>query len=352
MFHQDGTDDVCPCEEEYTELMLYCLSDIPKYRPSIKKAKWHMKRLQIEDTDVSRKLSLLEAYSSLLESQVKEEKHKFEVEKQRVVDIYHVMIPKTLSTESTAAEGKCFKDCTVYFSDIVGFTALVAESSPKEVVSLLNKVYNRFHRVVDKYEVCVVEVIGDGYLMVSGAPYPNPQHAKVLANMSLDLLKHCEYFPILHHQEKKPFIRIGLHSGSVYGGIVHQALPTFHIFGDTVTMASRIAATSKAQKIHISETTFKHLEGSGEYHLRRNTLSVKGTRSWWLLGKLKHHTTSEAVPEPLQSRVARGYVRGGSARESGDCSPTDNSESSETLSERSAREIAVTLTMEGDQSPV
>ncbi|XP_064625970.1 atrial natriuretic peptide receptor 2-like [Lineus longissimus] len=352
MFHQDQTDDddVCLCEEEYTELMLYCLSDIPKYRPSIKKTKRYMKRLQMGDNkDVSRKLGLLEAYSSLLESHVKEEKEKLETEKRKLVDLYHVLVPKTLSTESGAAKGGCFKDCTVYFSDIVGFTSLVAESSPKEVVSLLNKVYTSFLRVVDKYEVCVVEVIGDGYLMVSGAPCPNPQRAKVVANMSLDLLKHYDYFPILHQQREKLVIRIGLNSGSVYGGIIHQAIPTFHIFGEAVTMASRIAATSKARKIHISETTFKLLEECGEYVLKRNTLSVKGTRTWWLLGKLEHPTTSEAESEPQQ---VGGSVRSSSVTECGDCSTTHCSETSETLSEKSAQDVAITLTMEGHGSPV
>jgi hypothetical protein len=42
-----------------------------------------------------------------------------------------------------------------------------------------------------------VEIVGDGYLVASGLPYPNgKQHAKEISNMALRLMKEVDGFRV------------------------------------------------------------------------------------------------------------------------------------------------------------
>ena len=58
-----------------------------------------------------------------------------------------------------------------------------------------------------------VETIGDAYMVVSGLPQRNENHAREIARMSLALLDSVEHFKIPHLPEKKLELRIGLHTG-------------------------------------------------------------------------------------------------------------------------------------------
>lgn len=187
-------------------------------------------------------------------------------------------------------EAENFDCVTIFFSDLVGFTELCAQSNPFEVVEMLNDLYTCCDFIISSYDVYKVETIGDAYMVVSGLPIRNgDRHAGEIASLALHLLNSLSNLEIRHRPGEFIQIRIGIHSGQCVAGVVGLKMPRYCLFGDTVNTASRMESTGDAMKIHISSVTYNLLKKIGGYRFEeRGVINVKGKgdmRTYWLVGE-------------------------------------------------------------------
>ncbi len=190
------------------------------------------------------------------------------------------MLPPSVSKQ--LMEGKkvapqSFECASVFFLDVVGFTSISAQVHPIEIVSLLNSLYSIIDWVIDQYDVYKVETIGDSYMIVSGLPVENENHASELATMAIHLGYAVQQFVYKKKPELKIRIRMGINSGSVVAGCVGTKMPRYCLFGDTVNTASRMESNSAPGRINCSETTANLLKSDGRFEIEpRGEMEVKG----------------------------------------------------------------------------
>ncbi|XP_056019225.1 receptor-type guanylate cyclase Gyc76C-like isoform X2 [Ostrea edulis] len=234
-----------------TDVIKECWARDPEKRPDFKTVRSRLKELQrgMKPNILDNMISIMEKYANNLEAVVDERTEQLIEEKKKTEELLHQMLPKSVAEQlkmGKEVEAESFDSVTIYFSDICGFTALSSESTPIQVVNLLNDLYTLFDSIIENYDVYKVETIGDAYMVVSGLPNRNGiVHAGEIASMSLHLLEVIGNFKIRHRENDTIKLRIGIHSGSCVAGVVGLKMPRYCLFGDTVNTTSRMESNGE-----------------------------------------------------------------------------------------------------------
>uniref|UniRef100_A0A672KT22 Guanylate cyclase n=1 Tax=Sinocyclocheilus grahami TaxID=75366 RepID=A0A672KT22_SINGR len=294
LYFRPTTDNSRHCEE-LTILMEGCWAEDPAERPDFSHIKIFIAKFNKEGSTsiLNNLLSRMEQYANNLENLVEERTQAYLEEKRKAENLLYQILPHSVAEQLKRGEtvqAEAFDSVTIYFSDIVGFTSMSAESTPLQVVTLLNDLYTCFDAIIDNFDVYKVETIGDAYMVVSGLPVRNGKlHAREIASMSLALLEQVKTFKIRHRPNDQLRLRIGIHTGPVCAGVVGLKMPRYCLFGDTVNTASRMESTGEALRIHVSTATKEVLDEFGYFDLQlRGDVEMKGKgkmTTYWLLGE-------------------------------------------------------------------
>ncbi|CAL1296274.1 unnamed protein product [Larinioides sclopetarius] len=157
------------CDEEVIHMIKKCWTEDPTERPDFQALKSIIRRLN-KDNDsgniLDNLLSRMEQYANNLEALVEERTADYLEEKRKAEDLLYQLLPKSVASQLIRGESvtaEAFDSVTIYFSDIVGFTEMSAESTPMEVsfavetlitvVDLLNDLYTCFDSIIENFDV-------------------------------------------------------------------------------------------------------------------------------------------------------------------------------------------------------
>jgi adenylate cyclase len=199
-------------------------------------------------------------------------------ERQHIRDTFGVYVDPDV-VEHVLAHGPALSEgdeveITALFLDVRGFTGFSESHSAREVVGMLNRLFDLVVPIITGHGGHVDKFIGDGLLAVFGTPRPLADHAGQAVTAALEIAAATRDRP------GEPDIGIGLNSGAVVAGnLGGGGRFDFSVIGDVVNVAARVESATRqtGDTLLVSEHTQRLLPP----HLRarlveRTAVPLKG----------------------------------------------------------------------------
>jgi len=158
------------------------------------------------------------------------------------------------------------KKLTVFFSDMMNFTALSESLDPDELSRILNQYLDSMAQVALKWGGTIDKYIGDAVMIFFGDPefLSDRDHALRCVRMSIEMI---DKLNDLRHDWKQNGIayqlniRIGINTGfCTVGNFGSESRMDYTILGSAVNLASRLESAAPENGILVSESTLMYIK--------------------------------------------------------------------------------------------
>jgi len=195
-----------------------------------------------------------------------------EAERAQVMDIFSRFVSADVAKEMWERRGQSSlvgenHIVTIIFTDIRNFTTLSESAASDQVVEWLNDYFARMNGIVERHGGHINKYIGDGLMIVFGAPVDRSDvsEARAAVACGLEMLDEVERMNQDWQGTGRPLIKIGcgIHTGMGTCGVVGaERRLEYTVIGDTVNLSARLESTTKELGVSIllSEPTAKLVE--------------------------------------------------------------------------------------------
>lgn len=205
---------------------------------------------------------------------------KMQQNEQKTRQLLLKVIPSHISNYLMSAKhlhvNECIREhafCSIIFIDFAQFTPFSRQTSDKNLVLFLHRIYSAFDLISEQYQVSKIKTNGDQYIAAVG-----------LENDSMSAYETsqrcCEFALAIGREFELQAghdigIKIGIASGNAISGIIGQSRPAFDVWGNTMNLASRLESSAKNREIQVCQQTMLY---SMQYYqfCAGSTLQLKG----------------------------------------------------------------------------
>jgi adenylate cyclase len=190
----------------------------------------------------------------------------------------------------------------ILFADISQSTQLYETLGDKAAQELVSKCISFFSALTNEHQGTVLKTIGDEVMCT----FPD---ANLAVRAAISMQQAIEEMPVPKAEIYPPYIRVGIHFGSV----IQKGKD---IFGDSVNLAARLVSLAKPRQILTTEQTKKKLLPNIDATIRRiDTTTVKGKRKelniYEVIWEQQDVTVIAEEPPPSISSISRLKMRYG-----------------------------------------
>jgi len=197
------------------------------------------------------------------------------------------------------------QEVTVLFADMVGFTAFSETTETEEIVEVLNKHFEVFHRIIDYYGGHVDKYIGDAVMAVFNHPNEDVDHVQHSVMAGLAMVAACSKLGVLRDNGEPIQFRVGLNRGqAIVGNIGAAERLEYTVIGDTVNVASRMGGLGEGGQVVLSADTFSDL-GSEFVFDEMGMQNVKGVSQPISCGRVS--SSDDSVRRNIAHAVALAF---------------------------------------------
>lgn len=158
--------------------------------------------------------------------------------------------------------GQSLEKCTVFNSDIRGFTNMSEGTQADVMVEMLNEYFELMVDRIFKFEGTLDKFMGDGIMAFWGAPMARPDDPIRCVESALDQMAMLDGFNSKRVAEGRPSISIGMgiHTGPLVVGYVGSSKAlSYTVIGDTANTSARLCGIAEAGQVIVSEATLREL---------------------------------------------------------------------------------------------
>ncbi len=161
--------------------------------------------------------------------------------------------------EKGYATPKFYTQATIIFTDLKGFTNLVEQVQPQEIIEDLNTCFLAFDEICEEYNLEKIKTIGDAYMAVGGVPLKNKTNPIDAVKAGLAMQHFMQKWKTEKEAKGLPVweLRVGIHTGCLIAGVIGKNKFAYDVWGDSVNVASRMESSGEVGKVNISETTYE-----------------------------------------------------------------------------------------------
>ena len=166
------------------------------------------------------------------------------------------------------------RQATILMSDLRGFTSLSEGLPAEDVVAMVNIYLETMTDIILKYQGTIDEFIGDGILVIFGAPFQRPDDARRAVACAVEMQLAMASVNDRNRQAGYPEVAlgIGINTGPmVVGNIGSKKRMKYGVVGSNVNLTARIESYTVGGQIFISENT---LNASGDIVRVDNAMQV------------------------------------------------------------------------------
>ena len=188
-------------------------------------------------------------------------------EQSHTLDLFSKYVPESIVKKALAEEDDTKSistrlDVALLFCDIRGFTSMIEDLMPEEVVSILNIYYSSMSDVISKYNGVINQFVGDEIFVAFGAPVSIADPELAAVNCALDMMDALKIInkELKRIMDKEMIVGIGINFGSVIAGnLGSDDKLSYSITGSEVVTAKRIESLTSGlvNAILISQSIYQ-----------------------------------------------------------------------------------------------